>query len=66
MKYPYEIGQVLYWNQEVVPLEKQPRPFYGIVVGDWHNGLIVQTRRDDPTSEVHYKYIDVEKLAVIL
>jgi len=25
----FEIGQVVYWDEEKIPLDKQPRPFIG-------------------------------------
>lgn len=62
MKYPYGLNQVLHWNREVVPVEKQPRPIFGIVVGDWHDGLILEINGED----VYYRYSEIEKLTVIL
>jgi hypothetical protein len=58
----FQLGDVLRWDEKVVPLLEQPRPIVGVVVELWHNGCaLVNGTNSSPYEPA--KFLTFEYLA---
>ena len=47
----FRVGDILRWDEDIVPLERQPRPLVGVVIDLWHNGCEIVRGTNSPPCE---------------